>query len=137
MDVEELPKQSKDTHRPGDVSLRLPPLTILSPSTEPGSLLYPLTTYLKSFSHDSDSSEHTQTSLDTNTTADYISSHGQDNIYEEEDEEEPLDDMLGFFPTHSIVIDQLAFRGKLTLDAVKIGGSDFFSGQPFLEEEHY
>ncbi|XP_036971810.1 interleukin-12 receptor subunit beta-2 [Acanthopagrus latus] len=137
VDVEELPKQSTDTHRPTDVSSQLPPLAILSPSTEPASLLYPLTTYLKSFSHDSDSSDHTQTSLDTSTTVDYISSHGQENIDEEEDEEEPFEDMLGFFPTHSIVIDQLAFGGKLTLDAVKIGGSDFFSGQPFLEEEHY
>ncbi|XP_073332771.1 interleukin-12 receptor subunit beta-2 [Pagrus major] len=130
VDVEELPKQKTDTHRPAEVSLQLPPLTSPSPSTEPASLLYPVTTYLKSFSHDSDTSDHTQTSLDTNTTIDYISSHGQENIDEEEDEEE-FDDMLGFFPTHNIVIDQLAFGGKLTLDAVKIGSSDFFQDNPF------
>ncbi|KAE8294368.1 Interleukin-27 receptor subunit alpha [Larimichthys crocea] len=61
VDVEELPKQSSDPHAPPDDSSQSPPQTSLSPMS---TLLYPaLTTYIKSFSHDSDSSDQTQTSL--------------------------------------------------------------------------
>ncbi|XP_072245926.1 interleukin-12 receptor subunit beta-2 isoform X2 [Leuresthes tenuis] len=119
VDVEELFKQSSDT--PASVSSQLLPLPSLSPETE----LYPtLTTYIKSFSHDSESSDHTQTSLDT--TVDYISSTGpgiMDDVNQEE-EEEFAD--LHFFPSHNIFIDTLEFGGKLTLDAVKIDCSGFF-----------
>lgn len=123
VEVEELPKQSSG------VSSQLPPQTGPSPATEPATLLYPLTTYIKSFSHDSDSSDHTQTSLDTNTTGDYISSHGPGNMDEEdqeEEEDEEFAEMLGFFPSHNIVIGPLGFGGKLTLDAVKIDCNGFF-----------
>ncbi|XP_054458660.1 interleukin-12 receptor subunit beta-2 [Anoplopoma fimbria] len=134
VDVEELPKPSSDVCRPTDVSSRLLPQTGLSPETEPTTALYPLTTYIKSFSHDSDSSDHTQTSLDTNTTVDYISSHGLGNMDEEdqedeeedEDEEEEFGGMLGFFPSHNIFIEPMEFGGKLTLNSVKIDCSDFF-----------
>ncbi|XP_044056741.1 interleukin-12 receptor subunit beta-2 [Siniperca chuatsi] len=128
VDVEELPKQSSDICTPTNVSSQLPPQTSLSPMTEPATLLYPLTTYIKSFSHDSDSSDHTQTSLDTNTTVDYISSHGLGNMDEEKEEEEYEDEeeMLGFFPSHNIFIESLEFGRKLTLDAVKINCNDFF-----------
>lgn len=129
VDVEELPKQSSDTQTPADVSSQLPPQTSLSPLTEPASPLYHLTTYIKSFSHDSDSSNHTQTSLDTNTTADYISSHGLGNMDEEDQEEEDdkeFAEMHGFFPSHNVFIESLEFGGKLTLDAVKIDCNDFF-----------
>ncbi|XP_037624766.1 interleukin-12 receptor subunit beta-2 [Sebastes umbrosus] len=134
VDVEELPKQSSDICAPTDDSSQLPPQTGLSPETEPVTLLYPLTTYIKSFSHDSDSSDHTQTSLDTNTTVDYISSHepggmdedDQEEEQEEEDEEDEFVEMLGFFPSHNSFIEPLDFRGKLTLSAVKIDCSDFF-----------
>ncbi|XP_075943613.1 interleukin-12 receptor subunit beta-2 [Anarhichas minor] len=128
VNVEELPKQSGDVCAPTDVSSRLLPQTSLSPETEPATALYPLTNYIKSFSHDSDSSDHTQTSLDTNTTVDYISSHGLGNMEEEEEEEEEEEfaEMLGFFPSHNIFIEPMEFGGKLTLNAVKIDCSDFF-----------
>lgn len=134
VDVEELPKQNSDICAPTDDSSQLPPQTGLSPETEPVTLLYPLTTYIKSFSHDSDSSDHTQTSLDTNTTVDYISSHepggmdeeDQQEEEEEEDEEDEFVEMLGFFPSHNSFIEPLDFGGKLTLSAVKIDCSDFF-----------
>lgn len=129
VDVEELPMQSSDICTSTDVSSQLSPQTSLSPETEPATLLYPLTTYIKSFSHDSDSSDHTQTSLDTNTTVDYISTHGPGNMDEEdqEEEEEEFVEMPGFFPSHNIFMDQLEFGGgKLTLNAVKIDCSDFF-----------
>ncbi|MEQ2192476.1 hypothetical protein XENOCAPTIV_012155 [Xenoophorus captivus] len=101
------------------------PATATGQETELSALLYPpLATYIKSLSHDSDSSSHTQTSLDT--TVDYISSHGQVNLdnYDEEDEEEFPE--MQFFPSLSILMEPLGFGGKLTLDAVKIDCSDFF-----------
>uniref|UniRef100_A0A3Q1GX05 Interleukin 12 receptor, beta 2a n=1 Tax=Acanthochromis polyacanthus TaxID=80966 RepID=A0A3Q1GX05_9TELE len=127
VDVEELPKQSSAVSMQTNVSSPLPPQTDLNPGTDPATLLYPLTTYIKSFSHDSDSSDQTQTSLDTNSTVDYISSHGPGNLGEEdeEEEEEEFADM-NFFPSHNIFLDSLEFGGKLTLDAVKIDCSDFF-----------
>lgn len=133
LDVEELPKQSCDICAPTDESLQLPPQTSLSPLTEPDVLLYPLTTYIKSFSHDSDSSNHTQSSLDT--TFDYISSHKpglmDEEDHEEEDDREEFVDTLGFFPSHTIVMEPLEFGGKLTLDAVKIDFGDFFQNSNF------
>ena len=124
VDVEELPKQSVDIRSPADVPSQLPPQTSL---TEAAALLYPQTTYIKSFSHDSDSSDHTETSLDT--TIDYISSHALEHMDEEdqeEDEDEPFAEMLGFFPSHNIGIDSLQFGKKLTLDTVRIDCSDLF-----------
>ncbi|XP_071343505.1 interleukin-12 receptor subunit beta-2 isoform X2 [Trachinotus anak] len=131
VDVEELPKQNNGISKSRNVSSQLPPQIGLSPETEPTTQLYPLSTYIKSFSHDSDSSDHTQTSLDTNTTVDYISSHGMGNMededQEEEEEEEEEGEMLGFFPSQNIFIDTLDIGGKLTLDAVKIDFcTDFF-----------
>lgn len=127
VDVEELPEQSSDASTPTNVSSQLPPQTDLNPGTDRATLLYPLTTYIKSFSHDSDSSDQTQTSLDTNSTVDYISSHGP-GILDEEDEEEEEEEFadMNFFPSHNIFLDSLEFGGKLTLDAVKIDCSDFF-----------
>lgn len=132
VDVEELPRQNCDISGPASVSSQLPLQISLSPETEPATLLYPLTTYIKSFSHDSDSSDHTQTSLETNTTVDYISSHGMGNMDEEDqeeeekvEEEEEFVEVLGFFPSHNAFMEPLSF-GKLTLDAVKIDCSNFF-----------
>lgn len=119
VDVEELPTNC-DKHTSIDVS----PQTNMSPLSEGEMQLYPLTTYIKSFSHDSDRS-NTQSSLDTNTTVDYISSHG--HMEEEEEEEEEFEEIMDFFPSQSIVLGPLDIGGKLTLDAVKIPCSDFFS----------
>ncbi|XP_029285739.1 interleukin-12 receptor subunit beta-2 [Cottoperca gobio] len=121
VDVEELPKQSIDIC--ANVSSQLPRQTSLSPETEPAALLYPLTTYIKSFSHDSDNSDQPQTSLDTNTTGDYLSSHGPGDMDEEDQE---FVDMLGFFPSHNFFMEHPEFGGKLTLNAVKIDCSDLF-----------
>ncbi|KAL3047532.1 hypothetical protein OYC64_021684 [Pagothenia borchgrevinki] len=104
----------------------LPRPTSLSPETEPATVLYPRTTYIKSFSHDSDSSDLRQTSMDTNSTVDYISSNRAGIMDEEEEEEEEEEEMLGFFPSHNIFMEPLEFGGKLTLNAVKIDCSDFF-----------
>ncbi|XP_028260511.1 interleukin-12 receptor subunit beta-2 [Parambassis ranga] len=127
VDVEELPGQNTASSKPTNVSsLLLHPQTCLSPDTQPATPLYPPTTYIKSFSHDSDSSDHTQTSLDTNTTVEYISSHALD-LSDEEDaevEEESVD--IHFFPSHNTFKEPLEFGGKLTLDAVKIDCSDIF-----------
>lgn len=127
VDVEELPKQSCDIRVPPDDSSQLPPQTGLSLSTEQDVLRYPLTTYIKTFSHDSDSSNHTQNSLDT--TSDYISSHRPGHMAEEDYEDE--DDALGFLPSHTIFMEPLEFGGKLTLDAVKIDCGDFFQNSNF------
>lgn len=127
VDVEEVPKQNSDTSTSTNISSQLPTQISLSPETEPATLPYPLTTYIKSLSHDSERSDQTQTSLDTNTTTDYISSHGLENMEEDDqEEEEEFAEMLGFFPSHNVFIEPLGFGGKLTLDAVKIDCSDFF-----------
>ncbi|XP_047442367.1 interleukin-12 receptor subunit beta-2 isoform X2 [Mugil cephalus] len=125
VDVEELPKQDTCTPTNASSPQLPPPQTSLSPETT--TLLYPVTTYIKSFSHDSDSSDHTQTSLDTNTTVDYISSHGLENtdVEDQEEEEDEFTDSH-FLPTHGIFMEPLQFGGKLTLDTVKIDCSDFF-----------
>lgn len=122
VDVEELPGPT------GDASSQLLPQTGLRPDTGPTSPLYPLTSYIKSFSQDSDSSDYTQTSRDTNTTDDYISSRGLRNMDEEEDEEEEEEEFpsMHFFPSHNIFVEPLEFGGKLTLDAVKIDCGDVF-----------
>ncbi|KAK7889213.1 hypothetical protein WMY93_024773 [Mugilogobius chulae] len=86
--------------------------------------LYPHITYIKSLSHDSDSSGHTQTSsLDTSETAGYISSHGTATMSEEDEDN---GEFSPFFPSHSFLSEQLDFGQKLTLDAVRIDGTDFF-----------
>ncbi|XP_014842482.1 PREDICTED: interleukin-12 receptor subunit beta-2-like [Poecilia mexicana] len=127
VDVEELCRRMGDSSSPKSDRLAFPPESGEGQETELSALLYPpLTTYIKSLSHDSDSSGHTQTSLDTNTTIDYISSHGQDNLdnYDQEDEEEFPG--MQFFPSLSILMEPVGFGGKLTLDAVKIDCGDFF-----------
>ncbi|XP_041861134.1 interleukin-12 receptor subunit beta-2 [Melanotaenia boesemani] len=122
VDVEELSNQDTVTSKPTIHSL-LPPLTNPSPKKK----RYPiLTTYLKSISHDSDeSSDHTQTSLGTNTTAGYISPNTMEN---EDDEFSDGDDFspTSIFPSNSFFFEPLISTGKLTLDAVKIDCSEFF-----------
>ncbi|KAF7665254.1 hypothetical protein LDENG_00149550 [Lucifuga dentata] len=127
VDVEELHEQSGDISIPAsDGSSPLLPHTSLGPKIEPA----PVLSYIKSFSHDSDSSDQTQTSLDTNTTVDYISSHGPENEIEDDvdqgDQEEFMGEVMGFFPSLNVFMDPLKFGGKLTLDAVKIDCSSFF-----------
>lgn len=119
VEVEELPQQSRGFGASG-ASSQAPSPTHLSPTSKPV-LLYPTTTYIKSFSHDSDSS--VQTSLGMNLTVDYISAHEPE---QEIDEEEEFAEMISFFPSHNFVIDPLEFGGKLTLDAVKINCGDLF-----------
>nr|XP_040040959.1 interleukin-12 receptor subunit beta-2 isoform X1 [Gasterosteus aculeatus aculeatus] len=99
--------------------LLLPP----PPSCTETELLHPQTNYIKSFSHDSDSSAHTQTSLDS--TVDYISSHGPGHMEEEVEEEEEDQEPFGFFPSHNLLTEPMEFGGKLTLNAVRIDCSDF------------
>ncbi|XP_029002024.1 interleukin-12 receptor subunit beta-2 [Betta splendens] len=115
VNVEELPK-----HMSGSVSSQYPAQTCQSPDVEPATLLYPVTTYITSLSHNSDSSDHTHTSMDTNTTVGYISNQEPGNIHEEEeDEDEEFPEELRFFPS-PVFLEQLNFGGKLTLDSVKI-----------------
>ena len=91
------------------------------------------TTYLKSFSQESD---QTQVSQNTEVTVDYISTHGMlsgesDREEEEgEEEEQPCLDGPTFLPCP--LFDPLvSFGGKLTLDSVKIDCSDFLD-EPFF-----
>ncbi|KAM7012032.1 interleukin-12 receptor subunit beta-2 [Tautogolabrus adspersus] len=127
VDVEELPNQSKEICTSTCDSSQLSPETSLSPLMERTTLHYPLTNYIKSFSHDSASSDHTETSLDTHSTVDYISSHVPGDIDEEDqEEEEEFPEVVGFFPSRNIFMESLEFGGKLTLDAVKINCTDFF-----------
>lgn len=121
VEVKELPQQSSDFRAPG-ASSQAPSPTHLSPTSKPGVPLYPPTTYIKSFSHDSDSS--VQTSLGMNLTVDYISAHEPEQEIDEEEEE--FAEMISFFPSHNFVIDPLEFGGKLTLDAVKINCGELF-----------
>lgn len=119
VEVEELPQQGCDAGTWGS-STQPPSSTGLSPTSKPDVPLYPRTTYIKSFSQYSSSSK--QTSLDTNTTVDYISAHQP----EQEEEEEEFPEMINFFPSHPFVIEPLEFGGKLTLDAVKINCGELF-----------
>ncbi|KAJ8277930.1 hypothetical protein GJAV_G00081800 [Gymnothorax javanicus] len=78
--------------------------------------------YIKSFSHESDSSQQTQESKSTDVTVDYISSHG---LLADSSEVEVEDDSLcdlNFFPYPQSPFRESVFPsgGKLTLDAVKI-----------------
>lgn len=131
VDVEELPEQS-DIGTTADVG---PQLRRQTSTTEPDVQLYPPTTYIKSLSHDSNSSNHTQTSLDTNMTVDYISSHGlgymDEEDQEEEEDEEEFVDTMGFYPSQNIVIDPMLFGGKLTLDTVKMDCGSLFQNINF------
>ena len=121
VEVEELPPQRCDAGAPCSSSPTCP--TSLRTTSKPDVLLYPRSTYIKSLSHNSSISK--QTSLDTNTTVEYISAHepGQE---EEEEEEEDFPEMIGFFPSHNFVMEPLEFGGKLTLDAVKINCGELF-----------
>ncbi|XP_054900098.1 interleukin-12 receptor subunit beta-2 [Poeciliopsis prolifica] len=125
VDVEELCRRMEDFSSPRSDGVAFPPESGAGQETELSALLYPpLTTYIKSLSHDSDSSGHTQTSLDT--TVDYISSHGQDNLDNSDQEEEEEFPGMQFFPSLSMLMEPVGFGGKLTLDAVKIDCGDFF-----------
>ncbi|XP_052455675.1 interleukin-12 receptor subunit beta-2 isoform X1 [Carassius gibelio] len=86
--------------------------------------------YIKSFSHESSSSDGTQITKITDIMEDYISTHGAISGGEEEDEyegEERSLDEFKFFPsTHSPFLEPLFLTGgKLTLDVVKIDCSEF------------
>ncbi|XP_062853151.1 interleukin-12 receptor subunit beta-2 [Trichomycterus rosablanca] len=95
--------------------LRVPSASYQSNITSP---------YLKSFSHESSSSDATQASRGTDITVDYISTHGA--MSEEDDNEEEME-VFGFFPCpQSPFLEPLmSVGGKLTLDSVKIDCSDF------------
>lgn len=127
VDVEELPRPRDDAPVLNVGASPLRRETSLGPDAEPEALLYPVTTYIKSFSHDSDTSEQTHTSVDTNTTVDYISSHSPENLCEEDEDGEREGEFadIHFSPSQNIFMESLQFGGKLTLDAVKIDCSNF------------
>ncbi|XP_072540439.1 interleukin-12 receptor subunit beta-2 [Salminus brasiliensis] len=91
----------------------------------PSSPYQPTTTssYLKSFSHESSSSDNTQDSRSTDLTVEYISTHGVLSGEEEDDD----DENENFFPcpTSPFLDPLMSVGGKLTLDTVKIDCSDF------------
>ncbi|KAJ8376218.1 hypothetical protein SKAU_G00067980 [Synaphobranchus kaupii] len=90
-----------------------------SPSQAPPPYEGQLTcSYLKSFSHESDSSEQTQESKSTDVTVDYISSHG---LLDDGSEVEADGDLNFFpYPQSPFLNPMFPCGGKLTLDAVKI-----------------
>ncbi|XP_062308556.1 interleukin-12 receptor subunit beta-2 [Osmerus eperlanus] len=91
---------------PGDNTSELPPQTA-----------HHQTSYLKSFSQQSDASDQTQASQDTAVV--YVSGLGNEEEEEEEEEEE------AFFPSALSSFMGISMGGKLTLDAVRIDCSDF------------
>lgn len=121
VEIEELPQQRCNAM--GSCSQH-PCQAHLSPTSGPDLLLYPRSTYIKSFSHDSSSSK--QTSLDTSTTVDYISAHEPGQEYQEEEDDEDFPEMIGFFPSHDFLTEPLQFGGKLTLDTVKVNCGEIF-----------
>lgn len=95
-----------------------------SPTSKADVVLYPRSTYIKSFSQDSSSSR--QTSVDTSASVNYISAHQPEQEEDEEEEEEEFPEVISFFPSHNFVTEPLEFGGKLTLDAVKINCGEFY-----------
>lgn len=104
---------------PADKSSDSGNLAVPSAHQQPGIT----SSYLKSLSHGSSSSESTQVSTGTDITVDYISTHGVMS----EDEGDDADEMIGFFHcTQSHFLEPLmSVGGKLTLDSVRIDCSDF------------
>ncbi|XP_007258415.3 interleukin-12 receptor subunit beta-2 [Astyanax mexicanus] len=90
----------------------------------PSSLYQATTTssYLKSLSHESGSSDTTQASRGTDMTVDYISSHG---VLSGDEDEEVDDENFFPCPTSPFLSPLMSIGGKLTLDTVKIDCSDF------------
>lgn len=131
VDVEELPKQGCDGDSPPEVSAQLLANSRLSGDTKPETFPYPVTTYIKSFSHNSDSSSHTEISGETGTTVDYISSHGRGHIDEEYPDEEEDEENFGFTMDFFPSIKGLQIGGTLTLDAVKFNCNNLFQGEHF------
>ncbi|TSL22042.1 Interleukin-12 receptor subunit beta-2 [Bagarius yarrelli] len=90
-----------------------------------------ISSYLKSFSNESSSSDATQASRSTDISVDYISTHKVISGEEEEEEEDSDGDedheTFEFFPCHrSPFLEPLITDGGLlTLDSVKIDCSDF------------
>ena len=128
IEVEELQVESSSRSSSTDVSsvLLLQPQASLSPTTEPAEgQPYLHTSYIKSYSHESDCSDYTHNSRDT--TVDYMSSHrsGIEEEHNEEDDEEDGMDVMGFFPSDSPFLGSVVCGGKLTLDGIKINCSDF------------
>lgn len=85
--------------------------------------------YLKSFSNESSSSDATQASRSTDNTVDYISTHGVISGGEEEEDNDGDEEheAFDFFPCpKSPFLEPLiSIGGKLTLDSVRIDCSDF------------
>ncbi|MCJ8729794.1 hypothetical protein PDJAM_G00110580 [Pangasius djambal] len=85
--------------------------------------------YLKSFSNESSSSDATQASRSTDITVDYISTHGVMSGGEEEDEDDGDEEQEAFdffpCPKSPFLEPLISIGGKLTLDSVKIDCSDF------------
>ncbi|XP_060723494.1 interleukin-12 receptor subunit beta-2 [Tachysurus vachellii] len=128
LEVEEFPQEklaedetisTEETQHPGKLQAESVPYQPIITSS-----------YLKSFSNDSSSSDATQASRGTDITVDYISTHGEFSGGEEEEEEEDVDEehkTFEFFPCPKspFLGPLLTNGGKLTLDSVKIDCSDF------------
>lgn len=139
-DVEELPKQGSKGDSSPEATVHILAGTHQGCGTKPEASLYPVTTYIKSFSHNSDSSSNTETSGETGTTADYISSHGPGHMEEEYLEEDEDEDNFGFtldFSSHGMAFKGLQIGGKLTLDAVKVKCSNCFESEHFWKDILY
>ncbi|KAF7711852.1 interleukin-12 receptor subunit beta-2 isoform X2 [Silurus meridionalis] len=134
VEVEEFPQETfskgetvstEETLHPGKLQAESSPYHTNIPSS-----------YLKSFSNESSSSDTTQASRSTDITVDYISTHGVTSGQEDEDEDDDVyecDDggesehkAFEFFPCPKSPFLQplISIGGKLTLDSVKIDCSD-------------
>ncbi|KAK3556611.1 hypothetical protein QTP70_010806 [Hemibagrus guttatus] len=129
VEVEEFPQEKLNEDKTISTEETLHPVHLPAESApyQPGIT----SSYLKSFSNDSSSSDATQASRSTDITVDYISTHGVISGGEEEEEEDVDGDeeheAFPFFPCpKSPFLEPLLINGgKLTLDSVKIDCSDF------------
>ncbi|XP_077440549.1 interleukin-12 receptor subunit beta-2 [Vanacampus margaritifer] len=109
-----------------------------SPPAGPSTPRRPLTTYLKSDSHESDGSEQTQTSLNSNTaTANYLSARREEEeaaaaqLAEEEEEFAQMMTMMPLLPACSLFSEPMEAQiiGTLSLDKVQIDCSSLFENR--------
>ncbi|XP_053492611.1 interleukin-12 receptor subunit beta-2 [Ictalurus furcatus] len=126
VEVEEFPQEKLPEDEPVSTEETLHPV---NPQDESTPYQHNITSsYLKSFSNESSSSDATQASRSTDITVDYISTHGVMSGGEDDDDDgDEEHEAFDFFPCpKSPFLEPLiSFGGKLTLDSVKIDCSDF------------
>lgn len=127
VEVEEFPQEKLPKDETISTEETLHPVHLLAESAPYQPSI--ISSYLKSFSNDSSSSDATQASRSTDITVGYISTHGVISGGEEDEEEDFDGDeehkAFPFFSKSPFLEPLLINGGTLTLDSVKIDCSDF------------